>query len=92
MEIRRKKNKTSLLRGENVIWTNIEKNIFFLWGGGEEVGWSGIGWVGDTKASRYRVKEERHIVKTYCKNYQAILQKYALLLICYFKISRINYE
>lgn len=38
------------------------------------------------------MKEERHIVKTYCKNYQAILQKYALLLICYFKISRINYE
>lgn len=40
----------------------------------------------------YRMKEERHIVKTYWKNYQAILQKYALRLNCYFKISRINYE
>lgn len=88
MEIRRKKNKTSLLRGENVIWTKHREEYFFLWG----VGWGGVGWVGDTKASRYRMKEERHIVKTYCKNYQAILQKYALLLICYFKISRINYE
>lgn len=56
------------------------------------MGWGGVGWVRDTKASRYRMKEERHIVKTYCKNYQAILQKYALLLICYLKISRINYE
>lgn len=89
MEIRRKKNKTSLLRGENVIWTKHREEYFF---GGEEVGWGGVGWVGDTKASRYRMKEERHIVKTYCKNYQAILQKYALLLICYFKIIRINYE
>lgn len=88
MEIRRKKNKTSLLRGENVIWTKHREEYIFLWG----VGWGGVGWVGDTKASRYRMKEERHIVKTYCKNYQAILQKYALLLICYFKISRINYE
>lgn len=38
MEILRKKNKTSLLRGENVIWTNIEKNIFFLW-----ERWGGVG-------------------------------------------------
>lgn len=50
--------------------------------------WMGGGY----KSKSILVKEERHIVKTYCKNYQAILQKYALLLICYFKISRINYE
>lgn len=33
MEIRRKKNKTSLLRGENVIWTKQRVEYFFLWGG-----------------------------------------------------------
>lgn len=40
------------------------------------------GGVGGTKACRYRIKEERHI------RIKAILMKYALLLISYFKISR----
>lgn len=40
MEIRGKKNKTSLLRGENVIWSKHREEYFFL-GGGRR--WGGVG-------------------------------------------------
>lgn len=42
MEIWRKKNKISLLCGENVIWIKYRVEFIFFFGGGEEVGRGGM--------------------------------------------------